>query len=272
VPTLVVLPTYNEAENVLPLCRDILAVDPTLEILVVDDASPDGTGELVEAAARDEPRLRLLRRPGKLGLGSAYLAGFRFALERGYERVVTMDCDGSHHPRHLADLLADGSDLVIGSRYVPGGGIVNWPRRRRALSALANLYARLLLRLPVRDITSAYRCYRREVLETVDPFAIRASGYSFLEEMAWRVHRAGFRIGEVPIVFEQRTRGVSKIDSSEIYRAAFHVLATALRPAPRRATRASAAGARSEAKPSEGAPPPGAPSAQRGDGERSRTS
>jgi dolichol-phosphate mannosyltransferase len=241
VRTLVVLPTYNEAENVLGLAAEVLAADPSLEILVVDDASPDGTGELVAEAARHEPRLSLLRRPGKLGLGTAYLAGFRHGLERGYERVLTMDCDRSHNPRHIPSLLAamERADCAIGSRYVPGGAIRNWPWHRRALSAFANLYARTLLRLPVRDVTSGFRCYAREVLATVDPFSIRASGYSFLEEMALRVHRAGFRIAEVPIVFEQRTLGVSKIDSSEIYRAAWHVLAAALRPAP--SSRAGAA-------------------------------
>lgn len=232
--TLVILPTYDEAENVLPLSREILVVSPHIEILVVDDNSPDGTGDLVESAGRDEPRLHLLRRPGKLGLGSAYLAGFRFGLDGGYDCILTMDCDHSHHPRHLPDLLAAmvNHDMVIGSRYVRGGGILNWPWHRRALSAFANFYARALLRIPVRDCTSGYRCYSREVLETVEPFATRSSGYSFLEEMAWRVHRCGFRIGEVPIVFEQRTAGISKIDSSEIYRAAWHVLATALRPPP----------------------------------------
>ena len=228
------LPTYDEAENVIGLAADVLAIDTSFEILVVDDASPDGTGDLVERAGRSEPRLRLLRRPGKLGLGTAYLAGFRFGLERGYDRVFTMDCDRSHSPRFIPALLAAtaDADLAIGSRYVAGGGILNWPRHRRALSACANLYARTLLRLPIRDCTSGFRCYRSEVLAAVDPFRIRSSGYSFLEEMAWRVHRCGFRIAEVPIVFEQRTAGISKIDSSEIYRAAWHVLATALRPAP----------------------------------------
>ena len=178
--------------------------------------------------------VKVLHRPGKLGLGTAYLAGFRFGLERGYERVLTMDCDGSHNPRHIPALLAAtvDADVAIGSRYVAGGGIVNWPWHRRALSAFANLYARTLLRLPIRDCTSGFRCHRSEVLAAVDPFRIRSSGYSFLEEMAWRIHRCGFRIAEVPIVFEQRTAGISKIDSSEIYRAAWHVLATALRPAP----------------------------------------
>jgi dolichol-phosphate mannosyltransferase len=234
VRNLVVLPTYNESENVLGVAADVLAIDASLEILVVDDASPDGTGELVAAAARREPRLHLLRRPGKLGLGTAYLAGFRHGLEHGYDRVLTMDCDRSHNPRYIPALLAAmaDADLAIGSRYVKGGGISNWPWHRRTLSAFANLYARTLLRLPVADCTSGFRCYRREVLARVDPFGIRSSGYSFLEEMAWRVHRCGFRIAEVPILFEQRTAGVSKIDSSEIWRAAWHVLATALRPAP----------------------------------------
>jgi glycosyltransferase involved in cell wall biosynthesis len=231
---LVVLPTYNEAANVMGLVSEVLAIDASLEILVVDDASPDGTGELVAAASLREPRLHLLRRPGKLGLGTAYLAGFRYGLEQGYDGVLTMDCDRSHNPRYIPALLAATAEagLAIGSRYVAGGGILNWPWYRRALSGFANLYARTLLRLPVRDLTSGFRCYRREVLARVDPFGIRSSGYSFLEEMAWRVHRCGFRIAEVPIVFEQRTAGVSKIDSSEIWRAAWHVLATAVRPTP----------------------------------------
>ena len=228
---LVILPTYDEAENVLPLSREILSVAPAAEILVVDDASPDGTGDRVEAAARDERRLHLLRRPGKLGLGTAYLAGFRWGLERGHDPIVTMDCDGSHAPRFLPALLeaARDHDLVIGSRYVPGGGIVNWPWYRRALSAFANRYTRVLLRLPTRDNTSGYRCYRRTVLDAADPFSIRASGYAFLEEMVFRVHLAGLRIAEVPIVFEERRGGESKIGTAEIYRAAWHVLATAVR-------------------------------------------
>ncbi len=231
---LVVLPTYNEADNVILLSGEVLAQDPAIHVLVVDDNSPDGTAELVAATAGDESRLHLLRRPGKLGLGTAYLAGFRYGLENGFDRIFTMDCDFSHNPKYLGRMLQalDSHDMVIGSRYVPGGGIENWPWHRRLLSAFANFYARTLLRLKVRDCTAGYRGYRREVLESVEPFQIRSSGYSFLEEMAWRVTRCGFSIGEIPIIFEQRKAGASKIESSEIYLAAWYVLATALHPPP----------------------------------------
>jgi dolichol-phosphate mannosyltransferase len=231
---LVILPAYNEAENVLPLSREVLKQDVGLEVLVVDDASPDGTARLVTEAMADERRLHLLNREAKLGLGSAYLAGFRYGLERDYERILTMDCDFSHNPRYLPELLhaMDDADMVIGSRYVQGGGIRNWALHRRVLSAFANFYTRVLLRLPVRDCTSGYRCYSRAVLEQVNPFASEASGYSFLEEMVWRVHRAGFRVREVPIIFEDRYSGASKIDHHEIYRAAWHVLVRAVRGRP----------------------------------------
>lgn len=240
--SLVIAPSYNEAENVLALSAEVLAVSPELEILVVDDDSPDGTGDLVARAMRSEPRLRLLRRPAKLGLGSAYLAGFRQGLDGGYERILTMDCDYSHNPRYLPRLLdaMTGADVAIGSRYVPGGGVVNWPLRRRLLSRFGNLAARTLLRLPVHDCTAGFRCYAREVIESVDPFSIRSSGYAFLEEMLWRVHHCGFRIVEIPIVFEDRTRGESKIDQAEIRRAIGHVIYTGLRRKPVRPTARSA--------------------------------
>jgi dolichol-phosphate mannosyltransferase len=229
-----VLPTYDEAENILPLSAEVLAVAPELEVLVVDDNSPDGTGDLVADRATTEPRLHLLRREAKLGLGTAYLAGFRYGLDHGFDQVFTMDADFSHNPRYIPEMLAamEHYDVVIGSRYVPGGGIENWPIHRRVLSAFANFYARFLLRLPVRDCTAGFRCYASEVLESVEPFEIQASGYSFLEEMVFRVCRCGFTVGEIPIVFENRRAGSSKIDSPEIYRAAWHVLATALRPPP----------------------------------------
>jgi dolichol-phosphate mannosyltransferase len=234
VRVLIILPTYNEAENVIPLATDVLAQDPSIEVLVVDDNSPDGTGALVAEAGEAEPKLHLLERPGKLGLGTAYLAGFRYGLDHDFDLIFTMDCDFSHNPKYLPEMLTSmqSHDMVIGSRYVPGGGIENWPWHRRVLSAFANFYARTLLRLTIRDCTAGYRGYSREVLETVDPFGIRSSGYSFLEEMAFRVTRCNFSIGEIPIVFEQRKAGASKIESSEIYRAAWYVLATALRPPP----------------------------------------
>ena len=229
---LVILPTYNEAENVASLSRQVLDQDRRIEVLVVDDQSPDGTGDLVETIQETEPRLHLQRRPGKLGLGTAYLSGFRFGLDGDFDCIFTMDCDFSHSPGYLPELIAllERHDMVVGSRYVPGGGIANWHWTRRLLSKFANFYARTLLRVDVRDCTAGYRGYRREVLETVRPFEIRSSGYSFLEEMTWRVTRYGFSIGELPIIFEQRNAGVSKIESSEIYLAAWYVLLTAIRP------------------------------------------
>jgi len=229
---LVILPTYNEAENVVSLSRQVLDQDPRIEVLVVDDKSPDGTGDLVETIRKAEPRLHLKRRPGKLGLGTAYLSGFRFGLDRDFDFIFTMDCDFSHNPSYLPDLigLLDRCDMVVGSRYVPGGGIANWHWTRRLLSKFANFYARTLLRVDVRDCTAGYRGYRRRVLETVRPFEIRSSGYSFLEEMTWRVTRYGFSVGELPIIFEQRNAGISKIESLEIYLAAWYVLLTAIRP------------------------------------------
>jgi len=234
---LVVLPTYDERDNVLPLSREILATAPELEILVVDDSSPDGTAGVVAEEMKNQPRLHLKERPGKLGLGTAYLAGFRYGLENGFDLVFTMDADRSHNPKYLPAMLEmlESHEMVIGSRYVPGGGIENWPWHRQLLSSFANFYARTLLRVSVRDCTAGFRGYRREVLETVDPFSVKSSGYSFLYEMVNRVHRAGFRIGEVPIVFEQRVAGHSKINSSEIYVAAFRVLMSALsRSKPKR--------------------------------------
>jgi dolichol-phosphate mannosyltransferase len=226
----VIVPTYNEKDNVLPLFEEILAVSGSLEILVVDDASPDGTGDIVAEAAKKEPRIGLIRREGKLGLGTAYLAGFSRGLEQDYDYVFTMDADRSHNPRYLPAMLEmlDRNDMVIGSRYVTGGGIENWPVHRRALSTFANFYTRIMLGISVNDCTSGFRGYRREVLETVDPFEVKSSGYSFLYEMVYRVSRAGYQIGEVPIVFEQRVAGDSKINSSEIYIAALRVLVTAV--------------------------------------------
>jgi dolichol-phosphate mannosyltransferase len=226
---LVVIPTYNESGTIGTLIEGVLAQDARLEVLVVDDGSPDGTGDLVAARAAAQRRIHLLRRPGKAGIGSAYLAGFRFGLDHGYAAIFTMDGDGSHDPKALPALLAalEGSDMVIGSRYVPGGAIANWKLHRRLLSSFANWYTRALLRIPQRDCTSGYRGYRAEALHSVDPFATRASGYSFLEEMVWRVHARGLRVVEVPIVFVDRHLGTTKIEASEIMKAAWHVLQNA---------------------------------------------
>ncbi|MFQ5749549.1 MAG: polyprenol monophosphomannose synthase [Planctomycetota bacterium] len=218
---LVVLPTFNEIENLPLLLEEIQATVKEVEVLVVDDASPDGTGTWVERQGR--PGLHLLARKAKLGLGTAYRAGWHWGLERGFDPIVTMDADFSHHPRHLPavlDLVRNGADLGIGSRYVPGGGIRNWPLHRRILSHGANLLSRFLLRLPVRDATAGFRAYRARVLQAIEPDSIRAEGYSFLEETLWRVAGCGFRCEETPIVFEDRRLGKSKISRAEIFKAA----------------------------------------------------
>lgn len=230
---LVVIPTYNESANIRPLVTELLEQSHGLHVLVVDDASPDGTGAIADELSEEfQGRVHCLHRAGKLGLGTAHVEGFRFGLAHGYDVVVTMDGDRSHSPRYIPAVLAamNDYDMVIGSRYMPGGGLLNWPLHRRLLSLWANAFTRLLLRLPVADCTSGYRCYSREVLATVEPEKVRGSGYSFLEQMVWKVHAAGFRVGEVPIVFEDRYAGASKIDKSEVFRAALHVLATAISP------------------------------------------
>jgi dolichol-phosphate mannosyltransferase len=218
---LVVLPTYNEKENIAALVGEILALRVPLEVLVVDDNSPDGTAEIVAQLVASDQRVHLLRRAGKLGLGTAYKAGFSYGLENGYDAVITMDADFSHHPRYLPAMLAAAAnyDLVIGSRYVEGGGVENWPWHRQFLSAGANLMSRLLLGLPARDCTAGFRCYRSRLLQGTDWEAVKAEGYGFLEEMLYRIQRAGFTIGEVPIVFADRKAGSSKISKAEIFKA-----------------------------------------------------
>ncbi|HSN90748.1 MAG TPA: polyprenol monophosphomannose synthase [Anaeromyxobacteraceae bacterium] len=210
---LVCLPTYDEAENVGPVTTAILAAAPDLDVLVIDDASPDGTGRLADEIARREPRVKVLHRARKEGLGKAYLAGFAWALERGYGLVLEMDADFSHDPKYLPALLAKAAeaDLVLGSRYVPGGGTVNWGLGRRLLSRGGSLYARTILGLAVRDLTGGFKCFRREVLEAIDLPSVECSGYAFQIELTWRAVRAGFRVAEVPIVFEDRRVGQSKM-------------------------------------------------------------
>ncbi len=221
----VVVPTYNEAENIGQLIPRILEL-PRFRILVVDDGSPDGTGELVEALAEGEPRVALHRRPAKLGLGSAYVAGFRRALADGAEYIFEMDADFSHDPRYLPELLRaaeQGADLALGSRYVPGGGTTDWGLGRQLISRGGNLYAGIILGLPVADATGGFRCYRRRVLETLDLGRVRSNGYAFQIEMAYRSLRAGFTIAEVPIIFPDRRVGRSKMSRRIVAEALINV-------------------------------------------------
>jgi dolichol-phosphate mannosyltransferase len=219
---LVVIPTYDERENIEPIVARVRAAVPSAEILVADDNSPDGTGLLADALASDDPQVHVLHRPGKQGLGPAYLAGFAWGLERGFDVLVEMDADGSHPPEQLPRLL-DGlarADLVIGSRYVPGGEVVNWPRSRELISRGGNLYARLALGFDLQDATAGYRAFRRAVLERIDYAGVASHGYCFQVDLARRALDAGFRVGEVPITFVEREIGESKM-SGDIVREAF---------------------------------------------------
>jgi dolichol-phosphate mannosyltransferase len=212
--SLVVIPTYNERENIEPMASAVLRALPDADLLVVDDASPDGTGELADRLARGSARIAVLHRPRKEGLGPAYREGFTWALARPYERVIEMDCDFSHDPADLPRLVAEsrrGADLVIGSRYIPGARIVGWPPHRHLLSAAANGYARLLLGRAVRDWTSGFKCFRRSALEPVIEGPALANGYVFQVQGTYRVLRRGLRVVEVPIIFRERTRGASKV-------------------------------------------------------------
>jgi dolichol-phosphate mannosyltransferase len=207
------LPTYDERENLAPILTAIHAAVPDVDVLVVDDASPDGTGPLADALAARDPRVHVLHRPAKQGLGRAYLGGFAWALERGYGLVLEMDADFSHDPRDLPRLLAAArdADVVLGSRWVPGGGTVRWGLRRKIVSRGGSLYARTILGVPVRDLTGGFKCFRREVLEAVDLPTVECSGYAFQIELTWRALRKGFRVVEVPIVFAERRVGRSKM-------------------------------------------------------------
>jgi len=210
---LVVLPTYNEARNLPLIVPAILSQDPRLEVLVVDDNSPDGTGRAADALAESFSRLHVLHRPAKQGLGRAYLAGFRWGLDHGYDFLCEMDADFSHDPRALKDLIAASAeaDLVIGSRYKTGVNVINWPMTRLLLSIGANLYARIVTGLPLTDSTGGFKCFRRDVLEALPLDRVRSNGYAFQIEMSFRAWKRGFRIAEIPIVFHDRTEGESKM-------------------------------------------------------------
>lgn len=211
---LVIIPTYNESENVEAITKAVLAADPRLDILVVDDNSPDGTGQKADALARAEPRIHVLHRAAKEGLGRAYLAGFEWALAHPYRFVFEMDADFSHDPRYLPRFLAEmeaGADLVLGSRYVEGGGTVNWGVGRQVLSKGGSLYARTILGVGARDLTGGFKCFRREVLEGLDLSTVKSTGYAFQIELTFRAIKRGYKVKEIPIVFEDRRVGKSKM-------------------------------------------------------------
>ncbi|MFQ3631509.1 polyprenol monophosphomannose synthase [Roseiflexus sp.] len=221
----VVIPTYNERENIAELIQRILEMS-RFRVLVVDDNSPDGTAAVVSELAADEPRIGLLLRPEKRGLGSAYVAGFRRALAEGAAFICEMDADFSHDPCYLPQLLAAAEtryDLALGSRYVPGGGTTDWGIVRQLISRGGNLYARIILGLPVMDATGGFRCYRRRVLETINLDDIQSNGYAFQIELAYRTMRAGFRIGELPIIFPDRRVGRSKMSRRIVLEALINV-------------------------------------------------
>jgi dolichol-phosphate mannosyltransferase len=228
---LVVLPTYDERDTLPQVLDGLRALPEPVDVLVVDDASPDGTGQLAESLATGDPRRHVLHRAGKGGLGSAYRTGFRWGLARGYGRLVAMDADLSHDPAALPGLLAasEDADVVIGSRYVPGGRVERWPLHRRALSAGGNLYARGLTGLPVHDGTSGFRVLHRAVLEAIEVEALRSDGYAFQLEVAFRAWRAGFHLVEVPIVFVERRAGASKLSRAVVAEALWRTAAWSAR-------------------------------------------
>lgn len=223
---LVVVPTYNERENLPRLVPMILEQDPHLDILIIDDASPDGTGALADDLAAGEPRLHVMHRKGKLGLGTAYIAGFRWALQRDYDLIFEMDADFSHDPKHLPEFLAaiEEYDVVLGSRYLHGRvTVINWPMTRLLLSWFANQYARIATGLPVSDATGGFKCFRRKVLETIELDRVGSEGYSFQIEISLRAWRKGFAVGEIPIVFADRDIGESKMSKRIIVEAVWRV-------------------------------------------------
>jgi dolichol-phosphate mannosyltransferase len=237
---LVAVATYNEIESLPGLVEEIFRYLPEADLLVIDDNSPDGTGDWCDQQAAKDPRLHCLHRPGKLGLGTATIDGLNYALEHGYHRVVNMDGDFSHHPQHLPDLCAgvaenadSPADVMIGSRYVPGGAIEGWPWYRRWMSRGVNCYARTLLRLPVSDCSGSYRCYRTEILSKIDWSSVRSRGYSIYEEILWHLRQADARFREIPITFVDRQKGRSKINWREAVAALWIIFRTGLRRSAR---------------------------------------
>ena len=211
--TLIIIPTYNEFDNLRPLLQEIFSFAPAVDVLIVDDNSPDGTGKLADQIHVENPQVNVLHRAGKLGLGTAYIAGFKYAVEHGYDVAFEMDADFSHDPRYLPDFLKkiENADLVIGSRYVEGGDTPNWSLLRRFISGGGNIFARFMLGIPVHDCTAGYRCYRRQVLQSIELDNIESQGYAFQVELVYRVYKHGFKIVETPIIFMDRRVGKSKM-------------------------------------------------------------
>jgi dolichol-phosphate mannosyltransferase len=224
--TLIIIPTYNELDNLSPLLKEIFSYALETDILIVDDNSPDGTGDLADEIHAQNARVNVLHRTGKQGLGTAYIAGFKYAIENGYDAAFEMDADFSHDPRYLPDFLKaiEHADLVIGSRYIPGGDTPNWSLLRRFISGGGNIFARFMLGIPVHDCTAGYRCYRREVLENIDLDTIQSQGYAFQIELAYRVMKHGFKIVETPIVFLDRRVGKSKMSRKIVIEGFTYVL------------------------------------------------
>ncbi|TCO28384.1 dolichol-phosphate mannosyltransferase [Kribbella steppae] len=218
---LVIIPTYNEAENIEPIVRRLRDAVPEADILVADDNSPDGTGDLADKLAANDDHVHVLHRKGKEGLGAAYIAGFRWGIEREYDVLVEHDADGSHQPEQLPRLLTAlrDADLVLGSRYVKGGAVQNWPKSREILSRGGNIYTRLALGVPLKDATGGYRAFRRATLEGIGLDAVASAGYCFQVDLAWRAVKAGFRVVEVPITFVERERGQSKMSRAIVIEA-----------------------------------------------------
>jgi dolichol-phosphate mannosyltransferase len=213
---LVVIPTYNEADNIRLITERVRRAVPAVDILVADDNSPDGTGAIADELAASDDHVFVLHRPGKEGLGAAYKAGFAWAKDKGYDAVVEMDADGSHAPEELSKLLdaLRDTDAVLGTRYIPGGTVHNWPLHRLLLSRGGNIYIRMALGMPFRDATGGYRAYRMPVLDEINVETVASTGYSFQVELAWRAYRSGFRVAEVPITFTEREHGVSKMSGN----------------------------------------------------------
>ncbi|MFF8383437.1 polyprenol monophosphomannose synthase [Streptomyces kanasensis] len=224
---LVIVPTYNEADNVEAIVSRVRSAVPAAHVLVADDNSPDGTGKIADELADADDHVHVLHRKGKEGLGAAYLAGFAWGIERDYDVLVEMDADGSHQPEELPRLLTalDGADLVLGSRWVPGGKVVNWPKSREFLSRGGSLYSRTLLGVPIKDVTGGYRAFRRETLQGLGMEQVASQGYCFQVDLAWRTVKAGYRVVEVPITFVERERGDSKMSRSIVVEALWRVTA-----------------------------------------------